>query len=169
MPLANVAWFAVFNWANPTVTQLEDQSVTPLFNDHPIELGLYRKRSIPPGDRDRSHYRRPFHAFPGDQGPYTFVHIRKALAAFERTLISGNSPYDHYRYRHEENAISESAKRGEDLFSIRPKLPRCTAGSPSGAKRSTRQPTMRKALNFKTTVSTTLPGNSPSPQTTRPL
>ena len=40
MPLANVAWFAVFNWANPTVTRLEDQSVTPLFNDHPIELGL---------------------------------------------------------------------------------------------------------------------------------
>ena len=36
MPLANVAWFAVFNWANPTVTQLEDQSVTPLFNDHPV-------------------------------------------------------------------------------------------------------------------------------------
>ncbi len=43
MPLANVAWFAVFNWANPTVTQLEDQSVTPLFNDHPIELGLLRE------------------------------------------------------------------------------------------------------------------------------
>jgi cytochrome c peroxidase len=29
MPLANVAWFAYFNWADPNVTQLEDQSVTP--------------------------------------------------------------------------------------------------------------------------------------------
>jgi cytochrome c peroxidase len=34
MPLANVAYFAVYNWANPNVKQLEDQSVTPLFNDH---------------------------------------------------------------------------------------------------------------------------------------
>ena len=40
MPLANVAWFAIFNWANPTVTRLEDQSLTPMFGDHPVELGL---------------------------------------------------------------------------------------------------------------------------------
>ena len=137
MPLANVAWFAVFNWANPTVTQLEDQSVTPLFNDHPIELGL-----VPQNDRflqviaTDSTYRSLFpSAFPGDQGPYTFVHVRKALAAFERTLISGNSPYDHYRYRHEENAISESAKRGEDLFFHAPlSCSRCHGGFTFGGE-----------------------------------
>jgi cytochrome c peroxidase len=108
MPLANVAWFAVFNWANPTVTQLEDQSVTPLFNDHPIELGLLQQndRFLQVIATDPT-YRRLFpSAFPGDSGPYTFVHVRKALAAFERTLISGNSPYDHYRYRHEEKQLT---------------------------------------------------------------
>jgi cytochrome c peroxidase len=137
MPLANVAWFAVFNWANPTVTQLEDQSVTPLFNDHPIELGLLRESDqflrVIAADPT---YRRLFpRAFPGDSGPYTFVHVRKALAAFERTLISGNSPYDRYRYRHEESAISESAKRGEDLFFHAPlSCSRCHGGFTFGGE-----------------------------------
>jgi cytochrome c peroxidase len=137
MPLANVAWFAVFNWANPTVTQLEDQSVTPLFNDQPIELGLVRQndRFLQVAAADPT-YRRLFPAaFPGDSRPYTFVHVRKALAAFERTLISGNSPFDHYRHRHEENAISASAKRGEDLFFHAPlSCSRCHGGFTFGGE-----------------------------------
>ena len=122
MPLANVAWFAVYNWANPTVTQLEEQSRTPMFNRHPLELGLDEKndkflRVI----ADDATYARLFPiAFPSESGPWNFAHVRKALAAFERTLISGNSPYDRFRYRHEENAISEAAKRGEDIFFHQP-------------------------------------------------
>jgi cytochrome c peroxidase len=137
MPLANVAWFAVFNWANPTVTRLEDQSVAPLFNNHPVELGLREA-----GDKflgviaSDPVYRRLFpQAFPADPGPYTFVHVRKALAAFERTLISGNSPYDRYRYRREANAISDSAKRGEDLFFHAPlSCSRCHGGFTFGGE-----------------------------------
>lgn len=137
MPLANVAWFAVFNWANPTVTQLEDQSLTPMFNDHPVELGLF-----PQNDRflkviatDPTYQRLFPVAFPGDADPYTFLHIRKALAAFERTLISGDSSYDHYRYRHEDGAISASAKRGEDLFFHAPlSCSRCHGGFTLGGE-----------------------------------
>jgi cytochrome c peroxidase len=137
MPLANVAWFAVFNWANPTVTQLEDQSITPLFNDHPVELGLHQANdkflAVIASD---PLYRKLFpEAFPGEPGPYTFVHIRKALAAFERTLISGDSPYDHYRYRREADAISSSAKRGEDLFFHAPlSCSRCHGGFTFGGE-----------------------------------
>jgi len=118
MPLADVAWFANFNWADPNVTQLEDQSVTPIFNDHPIELGLRRTndRFLEIVATDPIYVKLFPAAFPGDAGPYTFVHVRKAIADFERTLISGNSPYDRYRYGHDENAISPAAKRGEDLF-----------------------------------------------------
>ncbi|HXE13094.1 MAG TPA: di-heme enzyme [Bryobacteraceae bacterium] len=118
MALANVAYFAVFNWANPTVKSLEQQMLTPLFNNHPVELGL--QRDNPEALRKLLSdpvYRQLFpKAFPGDAGPYTFDHITKAIAAFERTLISGNSPYDRYRYQHQPDAISASAKRGEDLF-----------------------------------------------------
>jgi cytochrome c peroxidase len=137
MPLANVAWFAAYNWANPTVTQLEDQSITPLFNNHPIELGLNQQNDkfLRVLATDPIYARLFPQAFPGDPGPYTFAHVRKALAAFERTLISGNSPYDRYRYRHETNAISESAKRGEDIFFHQPyACARCHGGFTLGGE-----------------------------------
>jgi cytochrome c peroxidase len=137
MPLANVAWFAVFNWANPTVTQLEDQSTTPLFNSHPIELGLDQQndRFLKVIATDPVYTRLFPQAFRSHQGPYIFLEIRQALAAFERTLISGNSPYDRFRYGHEENAISESAKRGEDLFFHAPlSCTRCHGGFTFGGE-----------------------------------
>ncbi len=42
--------------------------------------------------------------------------VTKSIAAFERTLMLVNSPYDRYRYANDSNAISEAAKRGEILF-----------------------------------------------------
>jgi len=137
MPLANVAYFAVFNWANPNVKQLEDQSVTPLFNDHPVELGLHEAKDAFVGlIATEPVYKRLFPlAFPGDPGPYTFVHVRKALAAFERTMISGGSPYDRYRYGHDDAAISDAAKRGEDLFFHAPlSCSRCHGGFTLGGE-----------------------------------
>jgi len=41
--------------------------------------------------------------------------IAKALAAFQRTLVTGPSPFDRY-LRGEENALSEEAKQGLSLF-----------------------------------------------------
>ena len=44
----------------------------------------------------------------------------KALAAFVRTLISFNSPYDNFRFNKKYDALSEGAKRGEKLFFSEP-------------------------------------------------
>ena len=49
-------------------------------------------------------------------GPPTMAKITQAIASFERTLISGNSPFDRFFYGGEENAISESARRGFEVF-----------------------------------------------------
>ena len=38
-PLANVAYVSALNWANPTVTTLEQQMLTPLFGTQPVEMG----------------------------------------------------------------------------------------------------------------------------------
>jgi len=52
-----------------------------------------------------------------DAGPaVTFDHLVKAIAAFERTLISGNSPFDRYVFNGEHDALSPEAKRGMALF-----------------------------------------------------
>ncbi len=45
-----------------------------------------------------------------------YVLAARVIAAFERTLLSGNSPFDRYLFHHEENAISASAARGWALF-----------------------------------------------------
>ena len=55
-------------------------------------------------------------AFPGERNPFTIVNVAKAIATFERSIVSARSPYDRYHYAGEQNAISDSAKRGEVLF-----------------------------------------------------
>jgi len=46
----------------------------------------------------------------------TFDNLIKAIAAFERTLIAGDSPFDHYVFRGEHDALSAQEKRGMQLF-----------------------------------------------------
>jgi cytochrome c peroxidase len=55
-------------------------------------------------------------AFPGERKPVTIRNMARALAAFERALISGRSPYDRLVYGGDENALSASAWRGMRLF-----------------------------------------------------
>lgn len=54
--------------------------------------------------------------------------IAKAIAAFERTVLSGNSPADRYDMGQEEGAISESAKRGLKVFQGKGRCTRCHSG-----------------------------------------
>ncbi|HUN81744.1 MAG TPA: di-heme enzyme [Phycisphaerae bacterium] len=118
MSLVNVAYSPVLTWANPNVRTLEAQSLVPLFGDDPIELGMTGKEDVllrrlraDPG------YRKLLAtAFPAETDPFTLANVTKALASFERTILSGDSPYDQYRRGDDPNAISESAKRGEALF-----------------------------------------------------
>ena len=50
-----------------------------------------------------------------DREPDAFV-ITRSIAAFERTLLSGDSPYDRYTFQEKYFALSASAKRGLHLF-----------------------------------------------------
>src|SRR5690606_2793154 len=55
-------------------------------------------------------------AFPADAEPITIANVVRALACFERSIISARSPYDRWRYGGDDEALSESAKRGMALF-----------------------------------------------------
>lgn len=116
MSLANVAYAATLTWANPTLRALEDQALVPMFGETPVELGLAgREDELLERLRAESIYQRLFpEAFEGAD-PFTVQNVVRAIAAFERTLISGDSPYDRF-LRGDEGAISDSAKRGADLF-----------------------------------------------------
>jgi cytochrome c peroxidase len=49
------------------------------------------------------------------EGPVTLAGVTKALATYQRTLISNRSPYDRWTGG-DKNALSAAAKRGEALF-----------------------------------------------------
>jgi cytochrome c peroxidase len=117
MSLVNVAYNAVLTWSNPNLRELEQQALTPMFGDHPVELGLREGDGFLPMLRADRKYQALFtRAYPGDAGRFTIQNVTKALACFERTIISARSPYDRYHYDREDGAVSEAAKRGEILF-----------------------------------------------------
>jgi cytochrome c peroxidase len=118
MALVNVAYNISFGWTRPDVRSLEAQMRQPLFNTHPVELGLAgHEAQIAAELAADSSYATAFAgAFPGADRPVTLAHAIQAIAAFERTLISGDSPFDRYVFQGDHAALSESAKRGMALF-----------------------------------------------------
>src|SRR5262249_61898415 len=93
----------------------------PMFGKQPVELGL-----DPSGagwlDRFRgdASYRRMFAAAFGDGDTITIDNITKAIACFERTIISARSPNDRYHETRDPAAMSEAAHRGEVLYHSQP-------------------------------------------------
>jgi cytochrome c peroxidase len=117
MSLANIGYNSVLTWANPLQNQLESQLLVPLFGEHPIEMGMVGKeQEILAMLRSDLKYPKMFTAAFGGENDININNLTKAIAAFERTLISFGSPYDRYRYGGDFGAISASAKRGEKLF-----------------------------------------------------
>ena len=49
-------------------------------------------------------------------GPVNMDSLSRALAAYQYSLLSGNSPFDKWYYNNESSAISKSAKRGFEIF-----------------------------------------------------
>ncbi len=118
MSLANVAYNPAFAWANPTLRSLEAQAVVPMLGTAPIEMGLRgREAAVLAALVRDSIYRRlvPL-AFPDSRSALTLTQVAMAIAAFERTLVSMQSPYDRYRYGGDTTAISAAARRGEQFF-----------------------------------------------------
>jgi cytochrome c peroxidase len=118
MALVNVAYNISFGWTKPRVRSLEAQMLEPMLNEHPVELGLKGRAAALCAQlaADPAYAAAFGAAFPGDPAPVTFDHLVKAIATFERTLISGGSPFDRYVFNGEHEALSGEAKQGMALF-----------------------------------------------------
>jgi cytochrome c peroxidase len=117
MSLVNVAYSAALTWSNSEMRRLEDQALVPMFGERPVELGLHRTDGVPAAVAADPRYRDMFaRAFPGESDPLGIGNVVKAIAAFERTIVSAGSPYDRYHYGGDDSAVSAAAKRGEILF-----------------------------------------------------
>ncbi len=77
-------------------------------------------------------YRGAFEAAFDGRGP-DVVTVGQALAAYERTLVSGASPYDRWHYGGERDALDPAARRGHALFTGKAGCVRCHAIGPDAA------------------------------------
>jgi cytochrome c peroxidase len=128
MSLANVAYNAAFTWGNSNVRSLEAQMRTPLFNTHPVEMGVSGGAALAAINAD-PRYRQQFLDAFGAANPVSLQHLIQAIAAYERTLISGRAAFDRYVFDDEAGAMTEEAKRGMALFySTRVGCARCHSG-----------------------------------------
>lgn len=110
--LTNIAYNASYTWANPILKEIEQQLVIPLFGEFPVEMGINdaNREEILNRFRRETAYQNMFNAaFPNQQDAVTFPNVIKALAVFNRTLISKDSDFDR-------GTMSSSAMRGQDLF-----------------------------------------------------
>ena len=109
--LLNAAYREAFFWDGRSPS-LEAQAREPVQN--PLEMAHTLQGVVERVMADSS-YRAAFEKAFGP-GPVTYEEMGKALASFERTLLCGNSPFDRYFYGHDPTALSESAKRGLEVF-----------------------------------------------------
>ena len=125
LALVNVAYNVRFGWSQPGARSLEAQMLEPMLKRHPLELGLAgHQADVRAALAADAQYAAAFAAaFPPHSAPrqpvggaVSFDHVVKAIAAFERTLLSGRSPFDRYVFSAEHAALSEQAKRGMALF-----------------------------------------------------
>ncbi|MHB8255213.1 MAG: cytochrome-c peroxidase [Acidiferrobacter sp.] len=104
----NAAFLSVQFW-DGRAASLEAQAKGPLLN--PKEMGMTNGKEVAARIDAIPGYRAQFKkVFKGAQ-PVTFNNITKAIATYERTLITPNSPFDRYA-RGNKNAISPAARKG---------------------------------------------------------
>ena len=118
MSLTNVAFNASYGWADPRARTLEAQMLVPMLNEHPIEMGLkgHEPAIVARIANDPDAAALFKEAFGVGAAGITLDRVVKAIASFERTLLSANSPLDRYLYRDDRNALGQEARRGMDLF-----------------------------------------------------
>jgi cytochrome c peroxidase len=54
--------------------------------------------------------------FATEPSAITMKHVQMAIAAFERTIVAGDSPFDKYYYGGDKTAMNEAAVRGFQVF-----------------------------------------------------
>lgn len=115
--LANVVYNATLTWANPSLVTLEKQMETPLFGTDPVEMGVNdgNKADILARLGADTGYKTMFaKAYPGQQAPITWGNVIHSIASFQRTILSGNSPYD--QHLKGTAKLPSAAERGMNLF-----------------------------------------------------
>lgn len=115
LALVNVAYNATFTWAHNGLATIEEQIMIPLFNEHPVEMGVTGNEEIILKRLSLPVYQQMFYAAYGNEKP-SMNHIVKALANYVRSLTSFNSAFDKYAYGGDDTALTTQQVKGLNLF-----------------------------------------------------
>jgi len=121
----NLAWtiFPHFFW-DGRAASLEEQAGGPPIN--PIEMGFPDHEAVVAKFDAIEGYKPYFEEVFGDP-QITMDRLTRAIADYERTRMSGNSPYDRWQAG-DESAVSDQVKLGHDLFFDKAECNQCHFG-----------------------------------------
>ncbi len=100
---------------------LEDQIISPLTN--PLEMGNPSIGYVVDKVKRLPGYNEQFRQAFGER--VSVATLGKALASYERTLLSGNSPFDHWYFAYEADTVTDEVTAGLAIFAGKGKCIAC--------------------------------------------
>ena len=112
--IINAAYSKTMFWDGRSPS-LEDQALHPFVN--PVEMALENHEPILEIVRSDPDYVKAFEVVFGKSGnAITMTEVTRAIAAFERTQVTGNSPFDRWYFGGDDKALNASQQRGFEVF-----------------------------------------------------
>ena len=110
-----------FQFWDGRVRSLEEQAKSPIIKKTEMGADLMEVLKFL---EDTPKYKNKFEMAFGKK-PINLELIVSAIASYERTILSGNSPFDYWKYAGKKNAISRKAKKGFIIFKKKGKCVKC--------------------------------------------
>lgn len=119
----NLSLNRTFFW-DGRAKSLEEQALAPIANPDEMDLPVAEAvQRLNADEKYRQYFRELFNAPPDS------INLAIAIAAFERTLETSNSPFDNWKFTDDPRAVSDAAKRGFALFNEKGKCIKCHFGA----------------------------------------
>lgn len=115
LALVNVAYNASFTWAHNGLDSIEKQILIPLYNEHPVEMGVAGQETQVLARINTPQYQALFEQAYGDSD-ISMHRVVQALASYVRSLVSFNSAFDAYAYKADDDALTPQQIEGLNLF-----------------------------------------------------
>jgi cytochrome c peroxidase len=120
------AAFSVLQFWDGREPTLEEQAKDPIIN--PVEMGMKNLDEVSAKVGGIAEYQTKFKAV--FNGPVTIGDIQRAIAAYERSQVTFNTPFDRFMAG-DPKAISEQAKRGWSIYNGKGRCMSCHGVNPT--------------------------------------
>lgn len=119
----NVALQSVFFW-DGRAANLEQQALMPIENHDEMDLQVDEAvKRLQENKNYKKYFQKIFNSKP------TKENLAAAIAAFERTLETSDSPFDTWKFYDDSSAVDEAVKKGFVVFNTKGKCSQCHFGS----------------------------------------